>query len=708
MYKNITLSVLLLLTQGAVMARGVSEPPKKSIYEAIRKQGERVYAAGDYRHALLLYKRYYARYSDQPTAMILADCYWQIGYYDSAMAYLQLCDANSVVVRERMAEIKARKGAYAEAVAQYDGLISSGDQNRRPWYQMRREGFTSVSSMYRDSMDWKLDYLSLNTSANETSPMVYKGYLYVVSNRINGSMLPTGSTLRPGSFHYMQKAGALDALGTRTIKRVQEVPFDYTRKYLPDLTVRASNDSRTLMPGIAKKKLPFTGTVVSPLFERAPLNEAVGPVSFSGDGKTVYYSRIKKQSANQSNNTNQTLELCSADRKGNNWGSVKVLTLNDTTGSSFHPHLAADGRTLYFSSDRAGGKGGADIYRATLQDDGSWSQVENIAAANSAGDEVNPTTHEGRLYFASTGLPGLGGADLFSMAEKGSSKPENMGYPVNSAADDYSMVFAGKGSGFVSTNRYGSDDVLRFAYEKKYVKVSRTIINAATGMRQKNIEVVLEQQQDNGSWTELEKQTTDHRGVYSFKVRPNHSNYRVRLRSTEFAEQVLDLDTRGITSWREDEVIKLQPIAGASSSTNSTNTSNNASSTNDNTNAASGNTMTEIAAGAYRLYHLFDRTTLEEESEQVLNEIKAKLEANASLQIEIVSAADCIGSDAYNMALSQRRAKHVVALLPRSLRSRVRTRWVGASSPAAPCNDASTLTPATQRVNRYTSIRIVD
>jgi len=706
MYKNITLSVLLLLTQGVVMATG-SEPPKKSIYEAIRKQGERVYAAGDYRHALLLYKRYYARYSDQPTAMILADCYWQIGYYDSAMAYLQRCDMNSTLVRERMAEIKARKGAYAEAAAQYDALMSSGDQNRRPWYQMRREGFTNTASMYRDSMDWKLDYLSLNTSAHETSPMVYKGYLYVVSNRMNGSMLPTGSTLRPGSFHYMQKAGALDALGTRAIRRVQEVPFDYTRKYLPDLTVRASNDSRTLMPGIAKKKLPFTGTVINPLFERAPLSEAVGPVSFSADGKKVYYSRIK----NNKENDGASLELCSADRKGNNWGNVQVLTLNDTTGSSFHPHLSADGRTLYFSSDRAGGKGGADLYRAALQEDGSWSQVENIAAANSAGDEVNPSTHEGRLYFASTGLPGLGGADLFSMAEKGSSKPENMGYPVNSAADDYSMVFAGKGAGFVSTNRYGSDDVLRFAYEKKYVTVSRTLINSATGMRQSNIEVVLEQQQENGSWAEVEKQTTDHRGIYSFKVRPNQSNYRVRLRSTEFTEQVLDLDTRGITSWREDEVIKLQPITGANNSTsnntNSTITNNNAS-TNNNANTTAGSTMSEVAAGAYRLYHLFDRTTLEPESEQVLTEIKSKLEANANLQIEIVSAADCIGSDAYNMALSQRRAKHVVALLPRSLRSRVRTRWVGASSPAAPCDDASTLTPATQRVNRYTSIRIVE
>lgn len=699
MYK-ITLSFLLLITHVLVAAAG-NEPPKKSIYEAIRKQGERVYAAGDYRHALLLYKRYYARYSNQPTAMILADCYWQIGYYDSAMAYLQRCDANSTVVRERIAEIKARKGEYAEAATQYDGLLGNADENRKPFYQMRKAGFSNRAPLYRDSMDWTLEYLALNTRAHETSPVVYKGYLYVVTNRSNGSMLPTGRTLRPDRFHYLHKVAELDAVGTRNISYVDQAPFDYTRKYLPDLTVRASNDSRTLMPGIAKQKLPFTGTMVNLLFERAPLNEAVGPVSFSADGKKVYYSRIK----NNKDKDGASLELCSADRKGNNWGNVQVLKLNDTTGSSFHPHLSADGRTLYFSSDRAGGKGGADIYRATLQDDGSWSQVENIQAANTAGDEVNPSLNEGRLYFASTGLPGLGGADLFSMEEKGNSKPENMGYPVNSAADDYSMVFAGKGAGFISTNRYGSDDVLRFAYEKKYVTVKRTLINAATGMRQKNIEVVLEQQQENGSWAEVEKQTTDHRGVYSFKVRPNQSNYRVRLSSPEFAEQVLDLDTRGITSWREDEVIKLQPVGGS----NNTNTSNKINNyTNNNANTTSGTTMSEVAAGAYRLYHLFDRTTLEQESEQVLNEIKSKLEANANLQIEIVSAADCIGSDAYNMALSQRRAKHVVALLPRSLRSRVRTRWVGASSPAAPCEDASTLTPATQRVNRYTSIRIVE
>lgn len=699
MYKLI-FCALLLTTAVVSSTDAMSEPPRKSIYEVIRKQADRVYASGDYRHAVLLYRRYYARYADAPTAQRLADCYWQIGYYDSAMTYLQRCDKSSVEVRERMAEIHARKGAYTEAINEYDALMKMGTE-KESWYRMRRDGFTNAAAMYRDSMDWKLDYLSVNTRAHETSPFVYRGYLYVVSNRtMDGGMMPVGSTLRPATHLYTQKAGALDAIRTRSVQYVREVPFDYTRRYLPDLTVRASNDSRTLMPGIAKQKMAFTGTTLQPLFDRAPLSDAVGPVSFSGDGKKVYYSRIKKDK----DGNGSLLELCSAVRKGNGWSSVEVLTINDSTSASYHPHMADDGRTLYFTSNRKGGKGGADLYRATLQDDGSWSQVENITDANTAGDEQYPSLSDGKLYFSSTGLPGLGGADLFSIPAAGG-KPENMGYPVNSAGDDHAMVFTGKGAGYVSTNRYGSDDVLRFAMEKKYVTVSRTLLNQGTGLREKGVEVTLEQQQENGSWMVVEKQTTDHRGVYRFKVRPNYSNYRVRLNKEGMAEQTLALDTRGITSWREDAALTL-PIANASQGNSTSNNTNTPIPNNQYTNPQYPNNQYTNNTNEYRLYHLFDKKELDSESREVLYTLIAMMDANPDLQVELVSAADCIGSDGYNMALSQRRAKYVSQLFSRSLRSRVRVRWVGARNPIASCDEAM-LTPDTQRTNRYTIVTIL-
>ncbi|MFZ9207331.1 MAG: tetratricopeptide repeat protein [Sediminibacterium sp.] len=129
MYKLIFCA--LLLSTGVVSSTdALSEPPRKSIYEVIRKQADRVYASGDYRHAVLLNRRYYARYADAPTAQRLADCYWQIGYYDSAMTYLQRCDKSSEVVRARMAEIHARKGAYTEAINEYDALMKMGTEKQ--------------------------------------------------------------------------------------------------------------------------------------------------------------------------------------------------------------------------------------------------------------------------------------------------------------------------------------------------------------------------------------------------------------------------------------------------------------------------------------------------------------------------------------------------------------------------------------------------
>ena len=122
----------------------------------------------------------------------------------------------------------------------------------------------------------------------------------------------------------------------------------------------------------------------------------------------------------------------------------------NTSAKETQPSISADGRTLYFVSTRGGGKGGQDIWMSTLDDNGNWSKPVNLEEINTAGDESSPFIHlDGRtLYFASDGWPGMGGYDLF-VSRKDSvnrwSVPVNLGYPINSRYNEEGMVVKARG-----------------------------------------------------------------------------------------------------------------------------------------------------------------------------------------------------------------------------------------------------------------------
>ena len=114
------------------------------------------------------------------------------------------------------------------------------------------------------------------------------------------------------------------------------------------------------------------------------------------------------------------------------------------------PSISADGRTLYFVSTRGGGKGGSDIWTSTLDDNGKWCKPVNIEEINTSGDESSPFIHpDGRtLYFASDGWPGMGGFDLFVTRKDSSGKwstPVNLGYPINSRHNEQGMIVNARG-----------------------------------------------------------------------------------------------------------------------------------------------------------------------------------------------------------------------------------------------------------------------
>jgi outer membrane protein OmpA-like peptidoglycan-associated protein len=154
--------------------------------------------------------------------------------------------------------------------------------------------------------------------------------------------------------------------------------------------------------------------------------------------------------------------LFQINRSGNDWSKPTLISpvinsLSLETTASITP----DGKTIYFASDRKGGKGGLDIYKTTMQANGTWSAPVNLGApVNTEANEDAPFIHPDQktLYFTSDGHNTMGGRDIFKTTSVGSAwtNPENMGYPVNTTANDnYFTLLADGRRAYFSSDRKG-------------------------------------------------------------------------------------------------------------------------------------------------------------------------------------------------------------------------------------------------------------
>jgi hypothetical protein len=126
-----------------------------------------------------------------------------------------------------------------------------------------------------------------------------------------------------------------------------------------------------------------------------------------------------------------------------------------------HCSLSPDGQILYFSSEREGGFGGKDLYRASLGPDSVWTNIVNLGdSINTKEDEDAPFMFvDGRtLYYSSKGHNSMGGYDIFrsymNVTDSSFKNVENLGYPLNSPSDDIYFILAANGrNGYYSTAR---------------------------------------------------------------------------------------------------------------------------------------------------------------------------------------------------------------------------------------------------------------
>ena len=217
-----------------------------------------------------------------------------------------------------------------------------------------------------------------------------------------------------------------------------------------------------------------------------------GPLCFNEEGNHVYFTRntYNKRRRRDSKEGIMRLNLYeSAINEEGVWSEPRELPFNTDDYEEAHPAVSADGRFLYFASDRPDGYGGMDLYVSKFTN-GVWGMPDNLGPAiNTAGNEAFPVLHEnGNLYFASDGLGGLGGMDIFSTdvralmgdGDVSVGVPKNIGKPFNSEKDDFGFIMnEDLTAGYLTSARgkgANKDDIYSFVRSEPAARKLRQVV----------------------------------------------------------------------------------------------------------------------------------------------------------------------------------------------------------------------------------------
>lgn len=195
-------------------------------------------------------------------------------------------------------------------------------------------------------------------------------------------------------------------------------------------------------------------------------NTNEGAQSVTADGKTMYYTACDRSDGYG----RCDIYSSSVDEEGR-WS--KPLNLGEPVNSWYsdkHPSISADGRILYFTSDRPGGKGDYDLW-VSVNSGGSWSKPVNLGdSINTPGTEQSPFIHPDQrsLYFSSDGWPGMGNGDIFLSRQKPNGtwgSPVNLGFPVNTHNEEIGLIVNARGDrAYYSSNRRAGTDTDIFTF----------------------------------------------------------------------------------------------------------------------------------------------------------------------------------------------------------------------------------------------------
>lgn len=376
------------------------------------RKANHFYKKKNYEEAVKLYSTYLA-HKDEPTKakIALANSLKQLYRTTESESWYRKAFSNNTIpayCQLDFAEVLIMNGKISEANEQVKVYLAQNPADERATQLLNET--SQYPSFYKDSLQYSILPYFVNSSFSDYAPVYYKNEIVFCSSR----------------------------------------PSDGIIKH-----VEASNDQSL--------SHLFTSTTADQHITKFNAlhhsSKHDGPVTFwANDTKAIYCSNTDALFEN----AKLTLFYSEYSIVTKEWSKPVALPFADPQYSYGHPVFDEQHSTLYFVSNTPEGLGGTDIYRVSLSD-GQWGKPVNLGAPiNTSGNEMYPfQSKEGTLYFASNGHTGMGGLDIYACrTDSLGSHLTNLGHPVNSAFDDFSLVLSDtEPTGFFSSNRTGNDDI---------------------------------------------------------------------------------------------------------------------------------------------------------------------------------------------------------------------------------------------------------
>ncbi len=457
----------------------------------------------------------------------------------------------------------------------------------------------------------------------------------------------------------------------------QEDKFIVFTSHRPLPSRKVKNDLVTGQPkdsDLYQVVMENDSTFTEPVRFEVPINTRGndGAATFSADGLTMYYTICNSKK----NKNGCSIFESRYDPVRKVWGKpVFVESLAGTKDMIINsrgktkkvptddrqPFMTRDGRTMFFISDRDGGEGALDIWYSRRVGAG-WSPPVNAGAeVNTAFNEITPALSQDgtKLFFASNGLGGFGGYDLYEA--KGNigewSTPTNLQAPVNSPYNDFGMLLLNDTTLLFTTNRpggAGSDDIywarkIYVSPPKLEIAVKGVIRDKVTKQPVEFATAILYKYQDDGSILALDTFNTDQSARYEFPLETGLV-YKVLGNAPEYLANEVEVSTKEVTESTELERnidIELEPI------------------------------VIDKEIRLNNIYYDFDEYYLREDAVLELSGLLKTLRQNSNIIIELDSHTDSNGTEDYNQVLSDNRAKAAIRYLVENGIDPRRLNWKG-------------------------------
>lgn len=610
-------------------------------------------------------------------------------YIDAISVYEKVFNKGykSVEMLESLGNAYYFNAKYADAAKWYSELFLFEPQASNPEYYYRySQSLKSIGDMEK-SKEY-LDKYFQAKGGNDPRKAASKNYLEVIEQN-------------SGRFNI---AGA-EALNTKnadygTVISGDNLIFASTRKGKNRLVSRTQSWSNQNHESLYTSKIDDQGNLGEPELFSSDLSSRFSETTptFTSDGKTIYFTRhnyLKKRGYDSSKTTH--LKVYRAVLEDGKWKNITELPFNSDEYSIAHPALSLDEKTLYFASDMPGGFGGSDIWKVSINSDGSFGTPKNLGEkVNTVGRETFPfVSKDNELYYSSDGKLGLGGLDVFvsKITDGGYEEAINVGKPVNGAWDDFAFYYdSEKHTGYFSSNREGGqghDDIYKFVEIRPLIitqSIVGTVVDVETTEPIAGAIVKLYDDKENLVGTT----TTDDKGKYNFgqDLVKGNTTYRIRTEAPGFNIDERTLTTGSVNGYVNTENFVVKKTTAT---------------------IVPGTDLAKVL-NIPIIYFDFDKSNIRTDAAVELAKVLQVLEDYPTLKIDIRSHTDSRGSNTYNEALSQRRAKSTREwLIAKGIKSdRLTAKGYGETQHVNKCSDGVKCSEAEHQLNRRSEFIVVE